>query len=115
MYAHSSAPPPPSDRVFGSVAGAKASYEAVPTVVFSHPPIGTIGLTEQQAKDRYGVASVKVYTSKFANLWYGVFDVPFDEKPPTAMKLVCAGENEQVVGVHCIGMGVDEMMQVRDV
>ena len=48
---------------------------------------------------------------QFANLWYGVFDIPFDEKPPTAMKLVCAGESEQVVGVHCIGMGVDEMMQ----
>ena len=52
-----------------------------------------------------------MYTSKFANLYYGVFDIPFSDKPPTAMKLVTYGPTEIVVGVHCIGMGVDEMMQ----
>jgi glutathione reductase (NADPH) len=100
-----------ADRLFGGVPGAKTSYEAVPTIVFSHPPIGTIGYTEQQAKDVYGEENVKVYTSKFANLYYGVFDIPFSDKPPTAMKLVTYGPTEIVVGVHCIGMGVDEMMQ----
>lgn len=100
-----------ADRLFGGVPGAKTSYEAVPTVVFSHPPIGTIGLTEEQAKAEYGEANVRAYTSKFANLFYGVFDIPFSDKPPTAMKLVTYGPTEIVVGVHCIGMGVDEMMQ----
>jgi glutathione reductase (NADPH) len=100
-----------ADRLFGGQPDAKVSYDLVPTVVFSHPPIGTCGLTEAQARDKYGDAEVKVYTSKFANLWYGVFDVPFDEKPVTAMKLVVAGPTEVVVGVHIIGIGADEMLQ----
>ena len=53
-----------ADRIWGGVDGAKASYEAVPTVVFSHPPIGTLGLTEPQARERYGDDNIKVYTSK---------------------------------------------------
>lgn len=40
-----------------------------------------------------------------------MFDIPFDEKPPTAMKMVTVGENEQVVGLHVIGTAADEMMQ----
>ena len=102
-----------ADRLFGGprYESAKANYENVPTVVFSHPPIGTIGLTERQAREKYGDGSVKVYTSKFANLWYGVFDLEFADKPPTAMKMVTTGEEERVVGLHAIGMGVDEMMQ----
>lgn len=100
-----------ADRLFGDVPNAKVSYDMVPTVVFSHPPIGTIGLTEAQAKEQYGEDNVKVYRSKFANLWYGVFDIPFDEKPPTAMKMVTVGDNEQVVGLHVIGIAADEMMQ----
>ncbi|GMI35853.1 hypothetical protein TeGR_g7055 [Tetraparma gracilis] len=100
-----------ADRLFNGDADAKVSYDLVPTVVFSHPPIGTIGITEAQAKEKYGEANVKVYRSKFANLWYGVFDMAFEDKPVTAMKLVTAGPNEQVVGVHVIGMGADEMMQ----
>lgn len=100
-----------ADRLFGNVKDAKVSYDLVPTVVFSHPPIGTIGLSEEQAKAKYGEDNVKVYRSKFANLWYGVFDIPFDEKPPTAMKMVTVGDNEQVVGLHVIGTAADEMMQ----
>jgi glutathione reductase (NADPH) len=80
-------------------------------VVFSHPPIGTIGLTEKQAIDKYGASNVKVYKSTFANLYYGVWQVDADDKPKTAMKLVCAGKNELVVGLHVIGMGADEMLQ----
>ncbi|GMH51454.1 hypothetical protein TrRE_jg2557 [Triparma retinervis] len=100
-----------ADRLFGDVPNAKVSYDMVPTVVFSHPPIGTIGLSEEQAKAKYGEDNVKVYRSKFANLWYGVFDIPFDEKPPTAMKMVTYGPTEQVVGLHVIGTAADEMMQ----
>jgi len=100
-----------ADRLFGGKHEAKVSYEYVPTVVFSHPPIGTCGLTEKKAIEKYGVENIKVYKSKFANLFYGIFDMSPDDKPKTSMKLVCAGEEEKVVGIHVIGMGADEMMQ----
>jgi glutathione reductase (NADPH) len=102
-----------SDRLFGGpeFKDAKVSYDNVPTVVFSHPPIGTIGLTDVQAIEKYGEDNVKVYRSKFANLYYGPWQVEADDKPKTAMKLVCAGEEELVVGLHVIGMGADEMLQ----
>lgn len=103
-----------SDRLFGGAAyeKAKASYDNVPTVVFSHPPIGGCGLTEPAAVAKYGEENIKVYKSKFANLFYGIFDVENpDDKPKTFMKVICAGEDEQVVGLHVLGMGADEMMQ----
>lgn len=102
-----------ADRIFGeeSQKEAKVSYENVPTVVFSHPAIGTIGLTEQEAIEEYGKDNIKTYKSEFANLFYGIFDVDAADKPKTRMKLICAGEEERVVGIHCIGMGADEMMQ----
>ncbi len=100
-----------ADRLFGGLDDAKVSYDNVPTVVFSHPPIGTIGLTDTQAIEKYGEDNVKIYRSKFANLYYGPWQVEADDKPKTAMKLVCAGEEELVVGLHVIGMGADEMLQ----
>lgn len=103
-----------SDRVFGGPENAKvkANYDNVPTVVFSHPPIGGCGLTEPQAVEKFGQDNLKIYKSKFANLFYGIYDVPDpDDKPKTLMKVICAGEEEQVVGIHVIGMGADEMMQ----
>jgi len=78
---------------------------------FSHPAIGTIGLTEQVAIEKYGKDNIKLYISEFANLFYGIFDVDAAHKPKTRMKLICAGVEEKVVGIHCIGMGADEMMQ----
>ena len=102
-----------ADRLFGGpeFAQAKVSYDLVPTVVFTHPTIGTIGLTEPKAVAKYGAENVKVYSSKFADSHYGIFQVDPDEKPKTHMKLICAGEEEKVVGVHVIGKGSDEMMQ----
>lgn len=100
-----------SDRLFLGVEGAKINYELVPTVVFSHPPIGTIGLTEEEAIKKFGQEHIKVYRSKFANLYYGAWQVEPDDKPKSAMKLVCAGKEEKVVGLHVIGMGADEMLQ----
>lgn len=100
-----------ADRLF--LAGqedAKVSYEEVPTVVFSHPTIGTIGLTEPRAIAKYGEANIKVYKSKFANLFYGIFDND-EDKSKTMMKLITAGKEEKVVGVHIFGMGADEMLQ----
>jgi glutathione reductase (NADPH) len=102
-----------SDRLFGGPEwkNVKVSYDLVPTVVFSHPTIGTIGLTEKEAIEKYGEDNVKIYKSKFANLFYGPWQVEPEDKPKTAMKLVCAGDEELVVGLHVIGMGADEMLQ----
>ena len=78
-----------ADRLYGGpeFANAKISYENVPTVVFSHPPIGTVGLTEKQAVEKYGEDNLKIYRSKFANLQYGIWDVEPEDKPKTSMKL----------------------------
>jgi glutathione reductase (NADPH) len=102
-----------ADRLFGpeEYKNAKVSYENVPTVVFSHPTIGTIGLTEENAIKKYGENNITVYRSRFSNLFYGIFDVEYDDKPKTAMKVICAGKEEKVVGLHVIGMGSDEMLQ----
>ena len=96
-----------ADRLFSAKpehSFAKVSYDNVPTVVFSHPPIGTIGLTEAEAVEKYGEDKIKVYRSKFSNLFFGPFHVESSEKPKTCMKMVCAGENELVIGLHVIGM-----------
>jgi glutathione reductase (NADPH) len=101
-----------SDRLFEEgKENSKTSYQLVPTVVFSHPTIGTIGMTEYAAIQKYGESNVKVYKSRFPNLYYGIFQMDSDEKPKTFMKLVCAGMEELVVGLHIIGMGADEMLQ----
>ena len=102
-----------ADRLFhGEMMDAKASYDNVPTVVFSHPTIGSIGLTEPKAIAKYGEQNVKVYKSKFANLFYGIFQVDTDDdKPKTFMKLIAVGKEEVIVGIHIFGMGADEMLQ----
>ena len=102
-----------ADRLFGGVEweNAKVSYDLVPTVIFSHPPVGTIGLTEKEAVELYGKEHIKTYTSKFTNLYYGPWQVEPEDKPKTAMKLVCAGKDELIVGLHVVGMGADEMLQ----
>jgi len=95
-----------ADRLFGGQPDRKLSYDLIPTVIFSHPPIGTIGLTESAARERYGDA-IRVYTSRFV----GMFNAMTEDRPRTAMKLVVAGDDERVVGCHIIGTGADEMTQ----
>jgi len=99
------------DRLFGGQTQQKTSYENVPTVVFSHPPIGTIGLTEPQAIAKYGEDNLKIYKSTFVNLFYSMFNMEPSEKPKTFMKVICAGTTEQVVGLHIVGLAADEMLQ----
>lgn len=100
-----------ADRLFGGMPDAKADYDMVPTVVFSHPTIGTIGLTEEQAVEQYG-DRIKIYNSGFVNLYYGnFFEGEAGNKPISKVKLVCEGPNERVVGLHMIGLGVDEVLQ----
>ena len=78
----------------------------MPTVVFSHPPIGTIGLTEPEARAQYG-AEVKIYQSEFTAMYRALTS----HREPTRMKLVCVGKEEKIVGLHIIGFGADEMLQ----
>lgn len=76
-------------------------------MVFSHPTAGTIGLNEDAARRKYGDENIKIYTSRFTNMWYAMLE----HKEPTAYKLVCAGTEEKVVGMHIIGKGSDEILQ----
>lgn len=95
-----------ADRVFGGMTGRRLEYADIPTVIFSHPPIGTCGLSEPEARRLHGDA-LRVYTSSFVPLYYGVMN----HKPRTRMKLITAGSEERVVGCHIIGPGADEMLQ----
>jgi glutathione reductase (NADPH) len=76
------------------------------SVVFSHPPIGTVGLSEADARARYGDA-VRVFTSSFLPLYH----VLTTRKPRQHMKLVTVGPTQRIVGIHVIGEGADEMLQ----
>ena len=96
-----------SERLFNGQKDAHMDYSTIPTVVFSHPPIGTIGLTEPEAIEAYGESEVKVYTSSFASMYTAVTR----HRQLTKMKLVCAGKEEKVVGLHGIGHGMDEILQ----
>ncbi len=95
-----------ADRIWGGMEGRKLDYENIPTVIFGHPPLGTVGLTEQQARERFGDA-VKVYSATFTQMYYAFSAT----KPKTRMKLVTVGSEQRVVGVHLAGRGVDEMLQ----
>lgn len=95
-----------SDRLFGGIQDRKLDYSNVPTVIFSHPPIGTVGLTEAEARERHGDA-VKVYTAGFTPMYHALTA----HKVRAQMKLVTVGAEERVVGVHVIGAGADEMLQ----
>lgn len=98
-----------SDRLFGGAADQKFSYELIPSVVFSHPPIGSVGLTEPEARERFGSDSIKIYETSFINMYFT--PLPADCKEQTQYKLVCQGPEERVVGLHIIGRGSDEILQ----
>lgn len=104
-----------ADRLFGpsdTHSKLRASYEYVPTVVFSHPPLGVIGLTEPQAAEKYGADNLRIYRSTFVNLHYSMYQVPPADKPKTFMKVICNTlDDERVVGMHMMGKAVDEILQ----
>ena len=95
-----------ADRLFGGEPEARLDYANIPTVVFSHPPIGTVGLSEDEARALYG-DDVTVYQARFTPLYHAIGS----RQPHTLMKLVTVGAREQVVGCHLIGLGVDEIIQ----
>lgn len=95
-----------ADRLYGGMDGRHLDYQTIATVIFSHPTIGTVGMTEAEARAAHG-DNVKVYTSVFNGMYYALGD----RKQRTSMKLITAGDDERVVGCHVIGEGADEMMQ----
>ena len=97
-----------ADRVFGKKVDQRLIYENIPSVVFAHPTVGSVGITEPQARAKYG-DSVKIYNSGFISLYNSMFEQ--DEKTRSSYKLICEGPNEKVVGVHIIGEGSDEILQ----
>lgn len=96
-----------SERLFNNKADAKLDYTDVATVVFSHPVIGSVGLTEEKAIAKYGEENITVYKSSFTPMYTALGD----NRQPSTMKLVTLGEDEKIIGLHGIGYGVDEMIQ----
>lgn len=96
-----------SERLFNGKTEEHLDYNLIPTVVFTHPPIATIGLTEEEAINEHGKEKIKVYRSRFTPMYFALNDY----RQKCEMKLVCLGEEEKIIGLHGIGIGVDEMLQ----
>ncbi|KAJ4235731.1 Glutathione reductase [Fusarium solani] len=98
-------------RLFGppEFANLKLDYKNVPSVVFAHPEVGSIGLTEPQAIEKYGKDNIKVYKTGFTAMYYAMMEP--EQKGPTNYKLIVTGPEEKVVGLHIMGIGSGEMLQ----
>src|SRR5699024_4623787 len=96
-----------SERLFNNKKEAHIDYTNVPSVVFTEPPIGAIGLTEDEANAEFGKGNIKVYKSIFTSMHSSITD----NRQKTYMKLICVGNDEKIVGLHGIGQGMDEMLQ----
>ena len=96
-----------SERLFNNKPNEHLDYTLIPTVIFTHPAIGTIGLSEIDAVDRYGKENIKCYKSTFTSMYSAVTQ----HRQKCMMKLVCLGDEEKVIGLHGLGFGVDEMIQ----
>lgn len=95
-----------ADRLYGGMEGRRLDYNLIPTVIFSHPPIGTVGLTESAARAEYG-DDLKIYTSGFIPMYYALGE----QKLRSMMKMITTGADEKIVGLHIFGDGADEMLQ----
>ena len=96
------------DHLFGPLAGKPArtmDYEHIPTAVFTHPPIGTVGLTEAQARERHG--AIRVYRSDFRPLKHTLSG----RGERTLVKLLVDDASDRVVGLHMVGADAGEIVQ----
>lgn len=105
-----------SERLFNNKPQLKMSYDNIATVIFSHPPIASVGITEEECKQKYGDENTVCHKSTFTNMFYSLASSD-EKKHKTMMKLICRKENgeEKVAGLHMIGRGVDEMIQTASV
>jgi glutathione reductase (NADPH) len=94
-----------SDVHFGGKS-AEMSYQNIPTAVFTTPEAATVGLTEAEAREKYGDA-VKIYRAKFRSMYYTLPDM----EDKTLMKLVVDGNTDKVVGAHMVGDYAAEIIQ----
>jgi glutathione reductase (NADPH) len=94
-------------RLFGNEPEAKLDYEFIPTVIFSHPPIGTVGLSEAAAREQYGADQVRCFSSKYTPMYHAMTK----QRRAAAVKLVTVGAAQRVVGCHSFGIGSDELLQ----
>ncbi|RFU25426.1 hypothetical protein B7463_g10914, partial [Scytalidium lignicola] len=100
-----------ADRLFGGekFKDSKLDYANVPSVVFAHPEIGSIGLSEPEAIAKYGKENLKIYNTSFTAMYYAMMEP--EDKGPTKYKLITYGPDEKVVGLHILGLGSGEMLQ----
>ncbi len=93
------------DRLY---AGATALLDRkdIPTVIFSHPPLASVGLSEEDARAQHGDA-VRAYRAGFRPMLHALAD----SAQRSLFKLVCVGEERRVVGIHLLGEGADEILQ----
>lgn len=96
-----------SERLFNSKPKEHLDYFDIPTVIFSHPPIGTVGITEEQARTKFDAEELKIYETRFTSMHSAITK----HRQKSYMKLICQGPEEKVIGLHGIGHGVDEMIQ----
>ncbi|KAM3449898.1 hypothetical protein MY3296_006508 [Beauveria thailandica] len=98
-------------RLFGGeqFSTTKLDYDNIPSVVFAHPEVGSIGLTEPQAIEKYGKDNIKVYKTSFTAMYYAMMEP--EDKGPTSYKLITTGREEKIVGLHILGLGSGEMLQ----
>ncbi|KAF5137382.1 Glutathione reductase [Metarhizium anisopliae] len=100
-----------AQRLFGPAefSTQKLDYSNIPSVVFAHPEVGSIGLSEPQAIEKYGKDNIKVYKTGFTAMYYAMMEP--EHKGPTNYKLIVTGPEERVVGLHIMGQGSGEMLQ----
>ncbi|NRA63917.1 MAG: glutathione-disulfide reductase [Pseudobacteriovorax sp.] len=96
-----------SERLFNQKPEAKLDYNTIPTVIFSHPPIGTVGLTEAEAVEAHGESQLKIYESKFTNMYHAMTE----RKSSTYMRVITKLPEEKILGIHLMGIAADEMIQ----
>ncbi len=94
-------------RLFGDQPRARVDYRDIPSVVFAHPPVATLGLAEEAARRQYGDDAVSVYQSAFTPMRHALSA----KGAGTAIKLVCVGEQQRIAGIHMVGDGADEILQ----
>ncbi|KAF5681391.1 glutathione reductase [Fusarium denticulatum] len=98
-----------SDRVFGGAQyhTSKLDYDLIHSVIFAHPEVGTIGLTQEEAEKKYGRGNIKIYRSSFTATYYAITE----DKRPSKYKLICRRKDEKIVGLHILGLGSGEILQ----
>jgi glutathione reductase (NADPH) len=83
----------------------KISYENIPTAVFSHPNVGTVGLTEAEAREKF--AEIKIFKSEFKALKHTLSG----STERALMKLIVDAASDKVLGAHMVGADAGEIMQ----